>query len=145
MSRPVLMAVDDDPAALGVLAQELRKRYGDDYQVLCDGDPQAALRTLERVQADGGQVALVLADQWMPAMTGVQLLARAHRLHPTAQRALLIDWRADPSGGDLRPGRRLDRQADPARRRALPPGGERVPVRVGAAAPPAVPGAPGRR
>ena len=86
------MAVDDDPAALGVLAEELRKRYGADYAVACDGDPQAALQALERVQADGGQVALVLADQWMPAMTGVELLSRVHGLHPTAQRALLIDW-----------------------------------------------------
>jgi thioredoxin reductase (NADPH) len=92
MSRPVLMAVDDDPAALGVLAEELRKRYGTDYRVVCDGDPQAALQALERVQGDGGQVALVLADQWMPTLTGVQLLAQAHGLHPTAQRALLIDW-----------------------------------------------------
>src|SRR6266540_658186 len=92
MSRPVLMAVDDDPAALDALAQELRKRYGADYLVACQLDAVAALHALERVQADGGQVALVLADQWMPAMTGVQLLARAHWLHPAAQRALLIDW-----------------------------------------------------
>jgi thioredoxin reductase (NADPH) len=34
----------------------------------------------------------VLADQWMPTMTGVAFLTRAHGLHPTAQRALLIDW-----------------------------------------------------
>jgi thioredoxin reductase (NADPH) len=74
MSRPVLVAVDDDPAALGVLEQELRKRYGADYLVACQVDPRAALQALERIQADGGQVALVLADQWMPAMTGVQLL-----------------------------------------------------------------------
>jgi thioredoxin reductase (NADPH) len=99
MPRPVLMAVDDDPAALGVLEQELGKRYGADYWVLCEVEAEAALQGLQRVQADGGQVALVLADQWMPAMTGVQLLARAHRLHPTAQRALLIDW-GDRSTGE---------------------------------------------
>jgi thioredoxin reductase (NADPH) len=99
MSRPVLMAVDDDPAALGALEQELRKRYGADYQVACEVDPRAALQALERVQVDGRQVALVLADQWMPAMTGVQLLARARGLHPTAQRALLIDW-GDRSTGE---------------------------------------------
>jgi thioredoxin reductase (NADPH) len=92
MARPVLMAVDDDPVALGVLRQELDKRYGADYRLICDGDAEAGLRALERLQADGGQVALVLADQWMPAMTGVRFLAGAHRLHPTAQRALLIDW-----------------------------------------------------
>jgi thioredoxin reductase (NADPH) len=92
MARPVVMAVDDDPVALGVLRQELDKRYGADYRLLCDGDTEAGLRALERLQADGGQVALVLADQWMPTMTGVQFLTRAHRLHPTAKRGLLIDW-----------------------------------------------------
>jgi thioredoxin reductase (NADPH) len=92
MSRPVLLAVDDDPVALGVLRQELDKRYGADYRMLCDANAGAGLRGLEQLQADGGQVALVLADQWMPTMTGVAFLTRAHGLHPTAQRALLIDW-----------------------------------------------------
>jgi thioredoxin reductase (NADPH) len=92
MARPVLMAVDDDPAALGVLREELGKRYGADYRVICDADAEAGLRGLEEIQAEGGQVALVLADQWMPTMTGVAFLTRAHGLHPTAQRALLIDW-----------------------------------------------------
>jgi len=86
------MAVDDDPAALGVLQQELDKRYGADYRVICEANAEAGLRGLEQIQAAGGQVALVLADQWMPTMTGVALLTRANRLHPTAQRALLIDW-----------------------------------------------------
>jgi len=86
------MAVDDAPAALGILEQELDKRYGADYRVICEGNAEAGLQGLEQIQADGGQVALVLADQWMPTMTGVAFLTRAHRLHPTAQRALLIDW-----------------------------------------------------
>jgi thioredoxin reductase (NADPH) len=92
MSRPVLMAVDDDPTALGMLQQELDKRYGADYRVICETDVEAGLRDLRQIQAAGGQVALVLADQWMPTMTGVAFLTRAHGLHPTAQRALLIDW-----------------------------------------------------
>jgi thioredoxin reductase (NADPH) len=99
MSRPVLMAVDDDPAALGLLKQELDKRYGVDYQVICQANAEAGLRGLQRLQADGEQVALVLADQWMPTMTGVQLLAHVRGLHPTAQRALLIDW-GDRSTGE---------------------------------------------
>ncbi len=92
MSRPVLMAVDDDPVALAVLQQELDKRYGVDYRVICEADAEAGLKALEQIRAAGGQVALVLADQWMPTMTGVAFLARTIRLHPTAQRALLIDW-----------------------------------------------------
>ena len=36
-------------------------------------------------------LALLLADQWMPEMTGVDFLTRAHDLCPGAKRALLID------------------------------------------------------
>jgi thioredoxin reductase (NADPH) len=92
MSRPVLLAVDDDPTALGVLRQELDKRYGVDYRVVCEANSEAGLRGLEQIRAAGGQVALVLADQWMPSMTGVEFLTHARGLHPTARRALLIDW-----------------------------------------------------
>jgi YesN/AraC family two-component response regulator len=44
----------------------------------------------------GGQVALVLADLWMPDMTGIELLTKAHALEPAAKRALLTGW------GDMR-------------------------------------------
>jgi thioredoxin reductase (NADPH) len=82
MSRPVLMAVDDDPVALGMLKRELGKRYGVNYRVICEANAEAGLQALEQIGAAGGQVTLVLADQWMPAMTGAAFLARAHRLHP---------------------------------------------------------------
>ena len=35
---------------------------------------------------------LVLADQWMPRMTGTQFLARVKQVIPTARRGLLISW-----------------------------------------------------
>jgi thioredoxin reductase (NADPH) len=34
----------------------------------------------------------VLADQWMPDMSGMEFLARARHLFPAAKRALLIEW-----------------------------------------------------
>jgi thioredoxin reductase (NADPH) len=92
MVRPVLMAVDDEPAALRALEGELGKRYGADYQVVCADTPEVGLRRLERLTVDGGQLALVLADQWMPSMTGVEFLGHARRLHPGAQRVVLINW-----------------------------------------------------
>ena len=92
MVRPVLLAVDDEAMALGVVEGELGKRYGADYQVVCAATPEAGLRRLEQLQADGGQLALVLADQWMPSMTGVEFLGHARRLHPGAQRVVLINW-----------------------------------------------------
>jgi thioredoxin reductase (NADPH) len=87
MLRPVLLAVDDEPAARSGIEGELRKRYGADYEVLCEGSGAAGLQALEQVKARGGDVALVLADLWMPEMIGVEFLTRAHGLHPNAKRA----------------------------------------------------------
>jgi DNA-binding NarL/FixJ family response regulator len=41
-------------------------------------------------------VPLVLADHWMPGMTGTEFLARVKDIVPTARRGLLISW-GDPS------------------------------------------------
>lgn len=92
MSKTVLLLVDDDPGALGVVEGELLKRYGADYRVVAHISPEAALDELRGLRDLGGVVALVLADLWMPSMTGIGFLALAHELYPTAQRVLLIDW-----------------------------------------------------
>jgi thioredoxin reductase (NADPH) len=91
-SRPVLLAVDDDVADLRGISRELHKRYGEDYRVLCERYPEAALRRLQDLQEAGEEVALVLADQWMVEMSGPDFLTRAGEISSTAKRALLVDW-----------------------------------------------------
>jgi thioredoxin reductase (NADPH) len=93
--KPVLVAVDDDSAALQRLENELRRRYGSDYRVVCERSPGAALEALEAMQKSREDVAVVVADQWMgEGLTGTEFLARVHPLFPDAKRALLIDWGA---------------------------------------------------
>jgi thioredoxin reductase (NADPH) len=89
MTQPVVLAVDDDGDVLAALEQALRKRYGADYQILVERSPEAGLQTLERLRRQEVAVAVLIADQWMPQMTGLDLLARARQLHPTARRLLL--------------------------------------------------------
>jgi thioredoxin reductase (NADPH) len=90
MTQPVVLAVDDDGDVLAALEQALRKRYGADYQILVERSPAAGLQTLERLGQQDVAVAVIIADQWMPQMTGLELLARARQLHPSARRLLLI-------------------------------------------------------
>ncbi|HEX8645331.1 MAG TPA: FAD-dependent oxidoreductase [Thermoleophilaceae bacterium] len=90
--QAALVAVDDDTAALGRIAEELRRRYGADYDVRCASSPRDALTELEQMRDAGVQVAVVLAAQWMEEMRGPELLARVRELHPLARRALLIPW-----------------------------------------------------
>jgi thioredoxin reductase (NADPH) len=92
LRRPVVLAVDDDTDALGKIEHELRSRYGSGYHVVCEASAETSIRTLEQCEANGDHVALVLADQWMPEMTGAEFLARARQAFPTTKRALLIEW-----------------------------------------------------
>lgn len=91
-SRPVIMVVDDDARILGELLDALARRYGGDYRVVPHLTGHTALEDLSRLRDEGAQVALIIADHEMPELLGIELLSRAHEMHPSAQRALLVNW-----------------------------------------------------
>src|SRR5262245_18119613 len=90
--KPVILAVDDDPKSLTALSEALTRRYGADYRVATVASGPVALEELGKSRAAGEKVALIIADQWMPDMRGLDFLRKAHEIHPAAQRALLVDW-----------------------------------------------------
>jgi thioredoxin reductase (NADPH) len=92
LMQPVIMVVDDEPEALVALRDALARRFGGDYRVVAHLSARAAFDDLGRIKAEGGQVALVVADQWMPELPGVELLGSVREVHPAAQRALLVAW-----------------------------------------------------
>lgn len=92
LTQPVIMVVDDEPMPLAELLDALSRRYGGDYRVVSHLSPEEALEECERMRIDGEQLALIIADQWMPTMNGLDVLRRAHEIHPAAQRALLVSW-----------------------------------------------------
>ena len=92
MPAPMLLAVDGDPDALGRVERELRDRYASSYRVVGTRSPDEALAILTELADAGEDVALVLAAQWLPEMTGSELLERVRRLHPQAKRGLLVSW-----------------------------------------------------
>jgi thioredoxin reductase (NADPH) len=89
-----MLVVEDETAARDRIRGELERRYGSDYRVTCEGSALGALGKLEAMRESGEPVALVLADQWMPDLTGEELLARAQELHPHSKRGMLVDWGA---------------------------------------------------
>ena len=90
--RPNIIVVDDEPTALASLLDALTRRYGGDYRVIPHLSALDALADLERLKNERERVALIIADQWMPEMTGSDLLVQTHRIFPETQRALLVDW-----------------------------------------------------
>jgi len=92
MTRPILLAVDDDISVLEAVVQDLRRQYGSTYRVLRAGSGQAALDTLKQLKVREEAVALLLSDQRMPGMTGVEFLQAAQTIYPDAKRVLLTAY-----------------------------------------------------
>src|SRR5580698_5530910 len=92
MSRAILLAVDDDISVLEAVVQDLRRHYGENYRVVRAGSGQAALDTLRQLKTRNEDIALLISDQRMPGMTGVEFLEAAREIYPEAKRVLLTAY-----------------------------------------------------
>src|SRR5512139_2572615 len=92
MSKPVILAVDDDLSVLNSVERDLRAHYGQDYRILPLNDGKAALEYLKKLEQRSETVALFLVDQRMPFMSGTEFLAEAIRAYPQAKRVLLTAY-----------------------------------------------------
>jgi len=92
MAKPVLLSVDDDSDVLRAIERDLRSEYGAEYRVMGSDSAEQALDILKQLKVRNDSVALLLADQRMPQMDGVQFLQEAMRIYPDAKRALLTAY-----------------------------------------------------
>ena len=96
MAKPILLSVDDDSDVLRAIERDLRSNYGAEYRVIGSDSPAGALDLLKKLKVRSDSVALLLADQRMPDMDGVEFLKEATLIFPEAKRALLTAY-ADTS------------------------------------------------
>ena len=92
MAKPVLMAVDDDAEVLRAVDRDLRNHYAEHYRVLRADSGAAALNALRGLKRRSEAVSLLLADQRMPEMSGVEFIRRAIDIYPDARRVLLTAY-----------------------------------------------------
>ncbi len=91
-AKPVLLSVDDDEEVLRAIERDLRLKYGKGYRIFSAASGTAGLKLLERLLLRDDPVALLLSDQRMPEMTGVEFLDKARALVPHARRVLLTAY-----------------------------------------------------
>lgn len=82
-ARPRILFVDDEPRIL----VSLRVIFKQDYEVVCAEGGAAALMLLKTEKFD-----VVVSDQRMPGVTGVEVLRTARELQPKAVRLLLTGY-----------------------------------------------------
>src|SRR5450755_2725004 len=92
MAKPILLSVDDDSDVLRSIERDLRSKYGAEYRVIGSDSPEGALDLLKQLKVRNDSVALLLADQRMPHMDGVEFLQKARQIFPDAKRTLLTAY-----------------------------------------------------
>jgi CheY-like chemotaxis protein len=83
-AKPRILVVDDEEAIL----ETMSFTFEDDYEVHTATDPRRALDLLEAK----GPFAVVLTDQRMPDMSGVEFVTEVWRRHPTTMRMILTGF-----------------------------------------------------
>ncbi len=100
MDKPILFLVAHERSLLEALERDLARRFGNDCRILSEQAPADGLATLKSLAAASQPVTLLIVDQRMPTMTGVDFLVQAHALVPEAKRILLVECdytQANPS------------------------------------------------
>ncbi len=92
MSKPVILAVDDDPQVLAAVRRDLRAHYRADFSVVGAESGAEALQAIRELKARGEALALVISDQRMPGMLGVEVLSGSREVYPDARRVLLTAY-----------------------------------------------------
>ena len=92
MTKPTILTVDDDPAVSRAITRDLRARYGADYRVVRATSGAEALTVLAELVLRDRAVAMVVSDQRMPGMTGIEMLEQVRRQTSEAKLLLLTAY-----------------------------------------------------
>jgi len=86
---PTILIVDDEPVVLGALKETLERER---YHVVACSSPVKALAILQE-----RQFSVIISDQRMPEMMGLDFLVESRKTHPNASRILVTAVLALPT------------------------------------------------
>src|SRR3970040_653377 len=87
--REHILCVDDEEGVLSTLRQQLTARFGHECEIATAQSAKDALDYMEELHREGEPVAVVIADQIMPGMKGVELLEIINKKSPDTTKILL--------------------------------------------------------
>ncbi|MES2766548.1 MAG: FAD-dependent oxidoreductase [Bacteroidota bacterium] len=89
---PIIYILDNNPDVLKTIEKDLAEHYGDKYRLMFAEQCSDALSILKDLCDSGETVAMLLSDQNMPNMSGVEFLKEAQEIFPKAMRVLLTAY-----------------------------------------------------
>ncbi len=92
MKQPIIFVIDDDIQVLRSIERDLRKQYRREYRILSAESGDEALPLVKELKLKNEVIALLLSDQRMPGMQGVDFLEQAKVYFPEAKRVLLTAY-----------------------------------------------------
>jgi thioredoxin reductase (NADPH) len=92
MAKPIIMTIDDEQHVLNAIARDLQAHYQSDYRIVKASSGSDALEAVQEFKRRNDSIALFLADQRMPSMSGVEFLEEAIKLYPETKRVLLTAY-----------------------------------------------------
>jgi thioredoxin reductase (NADPH) len=92
VAKPIILSVDDEPAVLSAIVRDLRQQYGKDYRIIQAPSGTEALNAVNELKKRNAPIALFVADQRMPVMSGTEFLTEAIKYYPQAKRVLLTAY-----------------------------------------------------
>lgn len=91
-NKAIILVVDDDADVLRTVMRDLRSRYGRSFELKSALSGQQGLEILGAAKATGKVVALMVSDERMPDMRGIEFLSLASECYPAAKKVLLTAY-----------------------------------------------------
>ncbi len=89
MHSPTIVCVDDEIFLLNSLTETLKRRLGRDFIIEMAETAEFALEIFDELQASGVEIPLIISDQIMPDMKGVDLLIEVYDRSPKTLQIML--------------------------------------------------------
>lgn len=92
-SKPIILIIDDEPVVVNSLEKDLKK-YKSKYRVLkvLKDENFDVKEFLDELKAKNAEIAVFIADQRMPNLTGIEFLSLAKEYFPNSKKCLLTTY-----------------------------------------------------
>jgi thioredoxin reductase (NADPH) len=92
MKLPFIIIVDDDTQVLRAIQRDIRNKYRDEYRIAAAESAKEALELLAELKLKNESVALIISDQRMPEMEGIEFLENANKIFDDCKKVLLTAY-----------------------------------------------------